>query len=51
MISRIRCAATGVVVAPMHRDHADGARLFPKARIWAPRDQRTGRYIPSTSNH
>ena len=32
---------TDVVVTHMHWDHADGADLFPKARIWIQRDEYT----------
>ena len=30
---------TDVIVTHMHWDHADGADLFPKARIWVQRDE------------
>lgn len=32
---------TDVIVTHMHWDHADGADLFPKARIWLQRDEYT----------
>ena len=32
---------TDVIVTHMHWDHADGADLFPKARIWVQRDEYT----------
>ena len=32
---------TDVIVSHMHWDHADGADLFPKARIWIQRDEYT----------
>ena len=30
---------TDVVLSHMHWDHADGADLFPKAKIWVQRDE------------
>jgi glyoxylase-like metal-dependent hydrolase (beta-lactamase superfamily II) len=32
---------TDIVITHMHWDHADGADLFPKARIWLQRDEYT----------
>lgn len=32
---------TDVIISHMHWDHADGADLFPKARIWLQRDEYT----------
>jgi glyoxylase-like metal-dependent hydrolase (beta-lactamase superfamily II) len=32
---------TDVIISHMHWDHADGADLFPKARIWVQRDEFT----------
>jgi glyoxylase-like metal-dependent hydrolase (beta-lactamase superfamily II) len=32
---------TDVIITHMHWDHADGADLFPKARIWVQRDEFT----------
>lgn len=32
---------TDIIVTHMHWDHADGADLFPKARIWLQRDEYT----------
>lgn len=32
---------TDVIITHMHWDHADGADLFPKARIWVQRDEYT----------
>ena len=32
---------TDVIITHMHWDHADGADLFPKARIWLQRDEYT----------